>query len=172
MKHLKSFNEKLDLIKDVDKLLEISRCDAFYIIFNNKTKNETSMPLDYCSGEYATLLKNETIKPFNKSGMIPITEKNALLLIADWEYPYEIKTLPPDNRKIVVINYDLTDIKENKLNESDNQTYRKLQFIREQIRNITKTVRDVDWERTTDGEKSDITYSLESLIGLVKNKIK
>ena len=54
------------------------------------------------------------------------------------------------------------------INESDNQNYKKLQFIREQIRNITKTVRDVDWKKTTDGEKGDITNSLENLIDLVK----
>ena len=54
------------------------------------------------------------------------------------------------------------------ITESDNQTYKKLQFIREQIRNITKTVRDVDWKKTTDGEKGDITNSLENLIDLVK----
>jgi len=58
------------------------------------------------------------------------------------------------------------------INESDNQNYKKLQFIREQIRNITKTVRDVDWMKTTDGEKSDITVSLENLVDLVKNKSK
>ena len=58
----------------------------------------------------------------------------------------------------------------NLINESDNQTYKKLQFIREQIRNITKTVRDVDWNRATDGEKSDIIDSLDNLTSLVKNK--
>ena len=56
------------------------------------------------------------------------------------------------------------------ITESDSQTYRKLQFIREQIRNITRTVRDVDWNRTTDGEKGDIVDSLENLTSLVKNK--
>jgi len=60
----------------------------------------------------------------------------------------------------------------NLINESDNQTYKKLQFIREQIRNITKTVRDVDWNKTTDGEKSDIVDSLDNLTSLVKNKTK
>jgi len=58
----------------------------------------------------------------------------------------------------------------NLINESDNQTYKKLQFIREQIRNITRTVRDVDWSRTTDGEKSNIIDSLDNLTSLVKNK--
>jgi hypothetical protein len=58
----------------------------------------------------------------------------------------------------------------NLINESDNQTYKKFQFIREQIRNITKTVRDVDWNKTTDGEKSDIVDSLDNLTSLVKNK--
>lgn len=33
------------------------------------------------------------------------------------------------------------------ITESDSQTYRKLQFIREQIRNITKTIRDVGREQ-------------------------
>jgi hypothetical protein len=173
----KKFNEKLDLVKDVDKLLEISKCKAFYIIFNNKTKQEISIPLDYCSGEYAALLKGYSVKPYKKSNLIPITEKNALMLIVDWDYSYEIKSdLADEKRKILIIQYDLPDklpeMKENLLNESDTQTYRKLQFIREQIRNITKTIREVDWKKTTDGEKSDISDSLENLVSLVKNKAK
>ena len=58
------------------------------------------------------------------------------------------------------------------ITESDNQTYKKLQFIREQIRNITKTIRDVDWKRTTDGEKLDIMDSLDNLVTLVKKETK
>ena len=58
------------------------------------------------------------------------------------------------------------------INESDNQNYKKLQFIREQIRNITKTIRDVDWKKTTDGEKSGIVDSLDGLVTLIKNKTK
>jgi hypothetical protein len=163
--------EKLDPIKDVDKLLEISRCKAFYIIFDNKTKDEVSMPLDYCSGEFATLLRNETIKPFKKSNMIPITKKNALMLIAEWDYQYEIKTDPVEkDREILIIQYDIPSLTENKIFESDSQTFKKLQFIREQIRNITRIIRDIDWRKTTENERGDIIYSLENLTDLAKNK--
>ena len=58
----------------------------------------------------------------------------------------------------------------NLITESDTQTYRKLQFIREQIRNITKTIREIDWKNTTDGEKGDIIISLDGLSSLI-NKI-
>ncbi len=54
------------------------------------------------------------------------------------------------------------------INESDSQNYKKLQFIREQIRNITKTIRDVDWKKITDGEKTSISGSLETLVDLIK----
>jgi hypothetical protein len=55
------------------------------------------------------------------------------------------------------------------LNESDSQTYRKIQFIKEQIRNITKTIRDIDWNKTTINEKSDIKELLTNLSMLIKN---
>lgn len=58
------------------------------------------------------------------------------------------------------------------ITESDTQTYRKLQFIREQIRNITKTIRDIDWRKTTDGEVSDIRTSLDGLSSLINRKSK
>lgn len=54
------------------------------------------------------------------------------------------------------------------LNESDSQTYRKIQFIKEQIRNITKTIRDINWDKTTINEKKDIEDSLEKLVFLIK----
>lgn len=49
------------------------------------------------------------------------------------------------------------------INESDNQTWRKIQFIKEQIRNITKTIREIDWAHTTPNEKDDIILSLDNL---------
>lgn len=55
------------------------------------------------------------------------------------------------------------ELNENIINESDNQTWRKLQFIKEQIRNITKTIREIDWAHTTPNEKSSILLSLDSL---------
>lgn len=58
------------------------------------------------------------------------------------------------------------------ITESDTQTYRKLQFIREQIRNITKTIREIDWKKTTDGETSDIVISLDNLSSLINKKAK
>lgn len=53
------------------------------------------------------------------------------------------------------------------LQESDNQTYRKISFIRECIKNIRKTIKEIDWEKATLNEKNSINTDLQKLLNLL-----
>lgn len=53
------------------------------------------------------------------------------------------------------------------LQESDNQTYRKISFIRECIKNIRKTIKEIDWEKATPNEKDSINTDLQKLLNLL-----
>jgi len=50
------------------------------------------------------------------------------------------------------------------LNESDNQTYKKLSFVRDCIKNIRKTLKDINWEKATENEKIEIYSEIEKLL--------
>ena len=50
------------------------------------------------------------------------------------------------------------------LNESDTQTYRKLSFIRDCIKNIRRTLKDIDWEKATENERNEIFAEIQNLL--------
>jgi hypothetical protein len=52
--------------------------------------------------------------------------------------------------------------------ESEQQTYKKLQFIKDSIFNIRKTLRDIDWSEATQNEKSKLIDMLNDLPKIIK----
>jgi len=53
------------------------------------------------------------------------------------------------------------------LSESDNQTYKKISFVRECIKNIRKTIKEIDWKKTTENERTSIGDDLQKLTELL-----
>lgn len=138
---------KLDSLLDTDNLLLIVRANAYYMVVTNNTNSNTNVDLSYTETVMAAAIGNITLKPKQKSGLIPIEGKNALFLIKDGA-EYEIREDQVDKRKIVIV-YDSIEDKA-KLTEN---TVKKLTYklLMESKRNQLRRLAVYDMDSTLVG---------------------